>query len=178
MKFFRKFSGQKGRTQQADRLARSVFDRSVAPVPYQLAWVEDEFEARLNWARLHGVCLIRRLMRGGEDAKAAAHSVTEALMSLFDYALRETGIGDSSIARKVRKQGEQFVGLGKALNEAFEDEATAFVIQAVLTRNEFGYQSIEAVTAYVIRLANHLDTLTDTEILQAQNTLWPEFLID
>lgn len=175
--FFRK-SKKNVLRQRAEPLARAVLDRAVLPWPYQQGWVADTLEARMDWSSLHGAVLVMRLSQDGGGLEDLAEPFSEALFSLYDYSIRETGVGDSSIARKIRKVGEQYAGLGVALSEAFFSDVPLEATATALRKNGIGGRQVDAVAAYAVRLYAHLSELDAETIEKAGSQLWPEFHVD
>ena len=88
------------------------------------------------------------------------------LFSDFDHALRENGVGDASIARRIRKMGEEFYGLAKAIDEALDAGAPQKEIAAVLQRNvQPDHDKAMALADYLLPLSEQVDDLSDATAL-------------
>ena len=96
---------------------------------------------------------------------------SQALFDLFfrdmDRSLREMGVGDLGVPKKIQKMGNAFYGLLAKLNEAI-DANDRDAVRAVLVRNV--YESGEAaeadqLTAYLFDEAARLDLLPLNDIL-------------
>lgn len=175
---FFKSSRRKQLRQAADPLARAVLDRAIEPWPYENGWVADTLDARIDWANLHGALIAGRLSKDQTGMSELAEPFSEALFWLFDYSLRETGVGDSSIARKIRKFGEQYAGLGVALQDGLAGAEPLDAVRDALQRNGIGQSAVDAVSRYVIALNRHLDGLDANTIKQADQRLWIDFHVD
>ncbi|MEM7766620.1 MAG: ubiquinol-cytochrome C chaperone family protein [Pseudomonadota bacterium] len=150
----------------AQELCDAVMAQARAPALYQARLAEDTFEGRFGMMALHGGLLMRRLGAAGPEGREMAEKLGEALFDRIDYALREEGVGDASIARKVRKLGEEFYGLARALDGVLGGEAaTAAGIGQVLRRNGLGGAQPDALAREVIARASRLDRCTDEELL-------------
>lgn len=101
--------------------------------------VADTFEGRAQIVTLHAGLVMKRLRSAeGDRARKLAEAVNTKVLDGFDAAFRENGVGDSSIARKVRKLAETHYGLGKVFTEALEVSDRRAQIEAiddVLRRN-------------------------------------------
>ncbi|WP_350170827.1 ubiquinol-cytochrome C chaperone family protein [Hyphomonas sp.] len=140
---------------------------ALAPDFYLAGDVADTFEGRAQMVTLHAALAIRRInaIAGAGSAKLAA-ALNARVLDGFDAAYREQGVGDSSIARKVRKLAEAHYGLGKAVTRALDDPDRESALIVVLERNgvtEKG-QATE-LTGYLICLADRLKEQPDSEIL-------------
>lgn len=104
---------------------------------YRSLQVPDTFDGRFEMLTLHLFLTIRRL-QADKAASKAAERLTARYFRSLDDALRESGVGDLSVARKMRALAENFYGRVRAYSEAldFEDDPSP-LIQAV-SRNVFG----------------------------------------
>ena len=78
----------------------------------------DTIEGRFELYTLHLMLLLERL-RGGEAGSAEiSQTLFDAYLKGLDDALREMGVGDLSVGRKMRRLGEAFYGRGKSYDAA------------------------------------------------------------
>ncbi len=70
---------------------------------YAVHGVPDTPEGRLELIMLHVALATRRLSREGEAGGAAAQAVAEAFITDIDDCMREMGVGDLMVAKKVKK---------------------------------------------------------------------------
>ncbi|MEL7231876.1 MAG: ubiquinol-cytochrome C chaperone family protein, partial [Pseudomonadota bacterium] len=100
--------------------ARGWYDAIMAkardPRPFQIGAVDDTLEGRFAMVSLVSTLVLRALRDVGPEGRELADGVYREVFSGFDYGLREEGVGDSSIARKIRKMGEEFFGLARSLD--------------------------------------------------------------
>jgi cytochrome b pre-mRNA-processing protein 3 len=129
----------KPRTQKQSHVA-ALYDRIVEtarqPEFYADGGVPDTAEGRFELISLHVIIAIRRLNAMGEQGKAAGQSLFEYFFKDMDYAMREMGIGDTSIGKKVRAMAEVFYGRFKAYAEAVDADEDA-ALEAAIRRNVF-----------------------------------------
>ena len=105
------------------------------------------------------------------DGRLLADRVYRALFSSFDHALREEGVGDSSIARKMRKMGEEFFGLARAMDEAIESEAAEDMLTHVLKRKiQSDEAKARALAHFVLETDRAMSALSDTQARSGQVT--------
>lgn len=136
------------------------------PEPYLREWVPDTIYGRFHMVALVATLAMRRFREQGADGKALSKAFSEMLFSDFDHSLREHGVGDSSIARRIRKMGEEFYGLATAVDEALEQGGPDKHLAAVIQRN------IQYDGAKALELANYvLDLNARVERLPAANIL-------
>lgn len=106
-----------------------------APALFASLGIPDTVEGRFDLVSLHVALLIRRL-RTDPDARgpALAQAVFDAMFADMDLNLREMGVGDLSVGKKVRQAWEAFHGRALAF-EAALDSADAAALPAALARN-------------------------------------------
>lgn len=119
----------------AQRLHRAILRKARDPQPFQDGLVPDTLEGRFHMVTLIAAITIRSLRAGGETSSALIERLNDEIFSGFDHALREEGVGDSSIARRIRKMGETYVGLARAVDTALESENVPRELANVLSRN-------------------------------------------
>src|ERR1700712_1033064 len=81
----------------------------------------DTMEGRFELYSLHVILLVLRLKGLGVDAAAAGQALFDAYLLSLDIALREMGIGDLSVGKKMKKLGRAFYGRVQSWDEAFGD---------------------------------------------------------
>ena len=96
--------------------------------------VPDTLDGRFDLIGLYAFLLIRRLNGLPEPGPTLAQAVFDAMFNDMDVNLREMGVGDLSVGRKVRAMWEAFHGRATAYQAAIEtgDPAT---LAAALERN-------------------------------------------
>lgn len=119
------------------RLYGAIVTQARRPVFYTDFAVPDTVDGRFEMVSLHTFLLCHRLKDGDEVARSLAQDVFDAFLDDMDTALREMGVGDLSVPKKMKKMGEAFYGrtgvYDAALGEA-EDKALA----EALSRNVLG----------------------------------------
>lgn len=119
----------------AQRMHRIILSKARDPQPFQAGLVPDTLEGRFHMVTLVSAITIRALRTDGATSNALIERLNDEIFSGFDHALREEGVGDSSIARRIRKMGETYVGLARAVDAAFDSETIARDLANVLSRN-------------------------------------------
>lgn len=99
-----------------DALYAQAVAQARKPEFYTRLGVADRIDARFELYTLHVLLLILRLRDEAGEAGAAeqgpeaAQSLFDTYVSSLDNALRELGVGDMSMARKMRNLGEALYG--------------------------------------------------------------------
>ncbi|RVT90696.1 ubiquinol-cytochrome C chaperone [Rhodovarius crocodyli] len=108
------------------------------PALYTVLAAPDTLEGRFDLICLHVGLLIRRLRLDADPAgKDLAQAVFDAMFNDMDLNLREMGVGDMGIGKRVKRMWEAFHGRAKAYEEALEAGDEAALADALL-RNLWG----------------------------------------
>jgi cytochrome b pre-mRNA-processing protein 3 len=96
---------------------------------YRIGGVADTREGRFELYTMHVILLVERLKGETGMAAEARQNLFDCYVRGLDDAFRELGVGDTAVAKRVKKLGEAFYGRLKA----FEESLTALPDRAVLT---------------------------------------------
>ena len=128
------------RTPRDDTIA-SLYGAIVAqarhPAFYQLYGVPDTVNGRLEMIVLHAVVLLSRLEAEGGPARRLGQAVFDHFCSDMDANLREMGVGDMAVPRKMKAIAEAFYGRKRAYEAAMAAPGTEELV-AALGRNVHG----------------------------------------
>jgi cytochrome b pre-mRNA-processing protein 3 len=104
------------------------------PYFYAELGVPDTMDGRFDMIGLHVCLLIERLKTEAPPGPALAQAVFDAMFSDMDHTLRELGVGDMSVGRKVKAMWEALHGRSQAYRAALEANDRAS-LAASLARN-------------------------------------------
>ncbi|MEJ6790431.1 ubiquinol-cytochrome C chaperone family protein [Brevundimonas sp. BR2-1] len=142
------------RTRPRERLGQPLYELAVRqarkPGFYTQLGVADRIDARFELYTLHVLLLVMRLRDEGERGAQAGQDLFDTYVSALDHALRELGVGDISVGKKMRKLGEALYGRMTAWEAPLRD-GDAATLSAGLARNI--YESEDAATG--VRLADY-----------------------
>ena len=135
-----------------------IVAQSRQPQFYAEWEVPDTVTGRFDMISLHLALLFRRLRGEGKPAADFSQAVFDLFFRDMDNSLREMGVGDLSVPKKIKKMGQVFYGLLASLDEAMAEGERAAVTR-VLVRNVYGDRQTPAAD----RLADYV--LAETERL-------------
>lgn len=126
---------------------RAVYGSIVAAArhekPYAEWGVPDSVDGRYDMIILHAVLVLERLSSGDAAVQAFAQALTDEVFADMDRSLREMGVGDLSVGKKVRRMAEMFYGRAQAYRPLFRAGDRTGLVEA-LGRNVFaGAESSE-----------------------------------
>ena len=146
---------------------RSIVAQSRQPVFYAQWGVPDTVTGRFDMISLHMVLLFRRLRsKTGEK-----HEFSQAVFDLFfkdmDRSLREMGVTDIGVPKKIKNMGNIFFGLLASLSEAL-DTGDADAVAGVLARNVYAEGDAThapALAQYLLAESVRLADQPETDII-------------
>ena len=139
----------------------AIVAQSRQPRFYADWQVPDTVTGRFDMISLHLALLFRRLRAETGEQKEFSQAVFDLFFKDMDRSLREMGVGDLGVPKRIQKMGNIFFGLLAAMSEAM-DHNDAAALEAVLSRNIFN----GATGPHIAALADYL--LAEDKALGAQ----------
>jgi cytochrome b pre-mRNA-processing protein 3 len=127
------------------------------PALYQALGAPDRIDCRFELLTLHAGLVLRRLAALGGVADAIAQDLVNWVFTHFDDTLREMGLSDIAVAKRLKAMGSAFYGRNAAYAAALDDGSPADLAMA-LARNVYGAAGdeaepkAEALARYVVSL--------------------------
>lgn len=143
------------------RSAASLYGAAVAqaraPSFYTALGVPDSLDGRFELILLHVHLLCRRLGRDGAEGAALAQALFDAMFRDMDRNLREMGVSDPSLPRRIRAMVQAYYGRAKAYDAALAAAGAAGVraLAEALARNVYNLGA-DAAPAGLARLAAYV----------------------
>lgn len=172
--FLRKWR-QNQRRQTIERLYGVIVAQARTPRFYAAWGVPDTLEGRFDLLVLHVYLTNRRLAATGPEAASWGQDLLDIFFENMDAGLREYGIGDLAVPKKMRSLAEAYLGRATAYDAALADGDRS-ALAAALSRNVYGVPDASAaaeLAAYVIAAIERLDGQGMETILAAQR-IFPE----
>lgn len=142
----------------AEALFAAAADAARLPVFFSDWAVADTPEGRFEVQSILVILLLDRLAAEGPACDKLATVLSETMFAELDAALRELGVGDLSVGRRIRKMAESFYGRAGAYRSALKSGDEAALADA-LSRNVWGLTAAPhapALAAYAAALAQSL----------------------
>ncbi|HWA60014.1 MAG TPA: ubiquinol-cytochrome C chaperone family protein [Caulobacteraceae bacterium] len=155
------------------RLNIAATQQARAPAPYLTMNVPDTIEGRFELLTLHVVLLVERLKGEGTLGGEVSQALFDAYLRDLDGALREMGVGDLSVGKKMRRLGEAFYGRAKGYAAAFAALPDRGPLADVLARTVTDGADATALAAYADACRRTLAGQS-FEALLAGEVRWPE----
>lgn len=149
---------------QAHKLYGQIVQQSRLQVFFEAWRTPDTVEGRFEILTLNMHLALRRLKR--EDKKLS-QAVFDVFFKNMDDALREMGVGDMTIGKKIRGLAEAFYGRIGVYESAVDDNDRSALADAI-SRNIFEtdhHLHADAIAGYVLASDNALTGQTMAEII-------------
>jgi cytochrome b pre-mRNA-processing protein 3 len=122
---------QRERQATIERLYGAIVTQARLPIFYTVFAVPDTVEGRFELIVLHIHLLFRRIAREAEESRAISQEVFDLFFEDMDASLRELGIGDLAVPRKMRAMGEAFYGRAGAYDAALAEPGDTALVAAI-----------------------------------------------
>lgn len=176
-KLISSFFGRRRNPTQTGDLYRAIVAQARKSDFYSRFGVPDTLDGRFDMIILHAFLVMRRLGRIGGEGPALSQALFDLLFADMDNSLREIGVGDLSVGKKVKLMAQAFYGRVEAYEAGLKASDPA-VLRMALTRNLYGTVSPpndgpEAMAAYIRRADAVLALQPDTEIMAGKPAFSP-----
>jgi cytochrome b pre-mRNA-processing protein 3 len=148
-------------------LYEAIVAAARQPRFYAEMGVPDTVDGRFDMIALHMFLVLDRLNDG--SLETARQSLTDVFFRDMDRSLREMGVGDLSVGKKVRKMAEAFYGRLLAYKKAASEGEQS--LASALARNIYvdnGSDNAPALAKWVLASQVILGTQSANDIVEAK----------
>ncbi len=154
--------GAKRFEEAANRIYLSLVEQARQPGFYLSCGVPDTADGRFDMIILHAFLLLRRLKKDHEQTAELAQELFDLMFADMDQNLREMGVGDLSVGKRIKGMAEAFYGRIAAYEAGLTEGPE--VLENALRRNLYRHVSPEddqvaAIAQYMDREAGRLDDI-------------------
>ncbi len=161
---FQKMTRRDAERRQAHELYVGIAEAARRPEFFDDLGVPDTVEGRYEILSLHTVLVLRRLKASRAETAGFAQLLFDVMFRDVDDTLREMGVGDMRIGKKVREYAEAFFGRALAYENALAGEGS---LEDALSRNVYeahDHPRAPALADYVRRADEHLAAMPVEEL--------------
>jgi cytochrome b pre-mRNA-processing protein 3 len=156
------------------RLYGQIAAQARLPAFYSGFAVPDTLDGRFEMLCLHAYSLFHRLKGQGEDADALGQATYDAMFADLDGSLRELGVADLGVGRRIKAMTEALNGRIQAFDRAFAAGDDA--LHDAVRRNVYGTTSpreeeVAAMAMYLRQVRTALAETTLERLCAARLTL-------
>ena len=121
---------------EAQALFRQIAKRARRPIFYTLYGVPDTIDGRFEMLCLHAYAAFHGLKGKGPDAEAFSQALYDAMFADLDGALRELGVADLGVGRRIKTMTEALNGRLQAYDHGLT--AGDAELELAIRRNVYG----------------------------------------
>jgi cytochrome b pre-mRNA-processing protein 3 len=162
LNFFRKSPGNAA----VEAAYQSIVAQSRQPRFYAEWGIADTVTGRFDMITLHLALMLRRLKADPAGAELA-QGLVERFFVDMDDSVRELGISDIGVPRKVRNMGQLFYGTLNGLAPAL-DTGDVSAVEAVLSKNFYGGAGSAGSRALAVYTMAEAEALTTRSAASAE----------
>jgi cytochrome b pre-mRNA-processing protein 3 len=171
---FRLWTSRKNRENEArvHAIYAAIVAQARQPVFYAELGVPDTLEGRFEMLLVHAYLYMRRL-KDEPAAEETARQVIETMFQDMDHSLREMGVGDLSVGKKMKKMAQAFYGRAEAYDAGIaEGDALADAVLRNVLGGEGRAADAAAIASYM-RKADAALAAQGIEVLTAKGPVFP-----
>ena len=168
-------------TRTAEKIYGGVVAAARQPVFYERMGVADTPRGRFELVALHLFLALEPLRVGGSEAESIAQRTIEAFVTDMDDCLREMGIGDLAVAKKVKKAAAAFYQRAGEYRRSMANPSN-FELEARLKHYMFDADDRDVGAAILARYvrgaakslsgAGHEQDLDGAAMVRRLNAIW------
>lgn len=158
---------QNRRRETIERLYGVIVAQARTPLFYAAWGAPDTIEGRFDVLTLHVWLVNRRLAATGPEGAAWGQELLDLCFEHMDDGLREYGIGDLAVPKKMRSLAEAYLGRAAAYDAALA-AGDRVMLAAALSRNIYGAPDVPAAgyfADYVFAAAERLNALGSETVI-------------
>ena len=166
------------RDRQSGRIASALYGVIVAqarlPDFYARLGVPDTVDGRFEMIVAHLGLVLRRLREADAETMELGQEVFDLFCTEMDRSLREMGVGDLAVPKRMRRMAEAYYGSAAAYDSALDSGDRAALADAV-RRNLFrgAPGGADAIAAYLMETADRLKS-TPLADVRSGRLVWPD----
>jgi len=173
------FLGRWLRPRGTARAGKALYDSAVVQARrtdfYTRMGVPDTVEGRFESYTLHTVLLLHRLKNQGPRATEVGQAMFDDYLQGLDDSLREIGVGDLTVGKKMRKLGEAFYGRARNYDAALAVLPDTAALTEVIARTVLDGQDAQpdSLVEYTVRAVAALAGQPIEDIVEGR-VQWPQ----
>lgn len=142
----------------------AIVRQARQPAFYRVCGVADTPDGRFDLIALHAALVLRRLRPEGEAARPLAQALFDHMFADMDENLREMGVGDLGVGKRIKAMARGFYGRLAAYDAAItagdRDGAAAALLRNLYRKSTPAPEQVAAMTDYLFAEAARLAAIT------------------
>jgi cytochrome b pre-mRNA-processing protein 3 len=167
------FGRRQRRLAPVEALFGRLAEASRRPALYLAGGIPDEFEGRFESLTLHVFLVLRRLHALPAPAADLAQDLVDACFAYLELGLRNGGVSDIAVPKRMKKIAQMFYGRVQAYETALAAGDAAGLV-AALQRNAGAGEGADRLAGYAKRAELRLGRF-DLAGIMGEAVLFPDF---
>jgi len=161
-----------------------IVTKTRQPWLYIKAGVPDTVTGRFDMITLHSFLILERLSDKGDAEAEFSQKFFDEVFLDMDHSLREMGVGDLSVGKKIRKMSEIFYGACNGYRKALsgegreqQEKALGEAFKRNITGQDVDQKQLDNLVGYTFKSIAQIDKIALADILAGEFD-WPELELD
>ncbi len=159
-----------------DRQYAALTAAARMPGLYEHLNVPDTVMGRFEMLSIAMILFFRRTRSSETSGQEIAQEIVDAFFQDIDYSIRELGIGDNSVPKRMKKLAGMFYGRLEAYSKAM-DQGDAAALSAALQRNIYPEATepgdMAGLAQWMMAAEAHLSAIPEEAIATGSATIAP-----
>jgi len=155
----------------------SLVEQSRLPAFYIACGVQDTPDGRFDMIALHATLVFRRLKRDGDATANLAQEIFDVMFADMDQNLREMGVGDIGVGKRVKGMAQGFYGRLAAydagLRTLHNDDLVSALLRNLFRKSTPTDLQVAAIADYMRREAASMDAQATASFMQGTVSFGP-----
>jgi len=151
---FSRFFRQSAAPSPAEALYLALVRQARQPAFYAGLGVPDSLDGRFDMVALHMALLLLRLKAEGAAGEALAQALFDIMFADMDRSLREMGVGDLGVGKRVKDMAAALYGRAAAYETGLQGADA--MLEAAVARNLYGTAAPSPGAASIATMARYV----------------------
>jgi cytochrome b pre-mRNA-processing protein 3 len=132
----------------------TIVSQAREPAFYEVLSVPDTPEGRYDMVALHTYMVLKRLQSDATIDTELSQALFDIMFADMDQNLRELSIGDTGVAKRIKKMAEGFYGRAAAYDTALDANDGDIMLKDAINRNIF--RNVQSTEQGLVGMAQYL----------------------
>ncbi|HBF29801.1 ubiquinol-cytochrome C chaperone family protein [Rhizobium sp.] len=170
------FKARKNNRQIVDRQYARLTEAARMPQFYLALDVPDTVMGRFEMLSLVMILYFRRTAKSATSGQEVAQEIIDAFFQDIDHSIRELGIGDQSVPKRMKKLAGMFYGRLEAYSKALElknREGLAAALKRNIHPEQIDAADMDGLALWALQAETELAGMTEDAVVTGSVTLPP-----
>ncbi|WP_421851775.1 ubiquinol-cytochrome C chaperone family protein [Oricola sp.] len=167
MSLFRRTPKNRNR-QIVDSVHAAITDAARQPVLFSDWGIPDTPIGRYESISLHMILFLHRTREGEDALSGLSQDVLDQFFRDVDHSIRELGVGDPGVPKRMKKLARMFYGrMGNYWQALDDNDSSAFAetVSRNIAAHDANAVAAGEIASYALRVRDHFASQTDADIL-------------